>query len=298
MRGAAAQGALLAAALLLCWVQIPARAVAGVQVEARVLAPRAFGYILGDLLVQRVLLEVDGREVMPDALAQHERIGNWFERRSTWIERDADGHPWLAIEYQLVNVPPALSVVNLPALHLALKSDPSMALRVAAMPVSVAPLTPREPFVDASTLPLLRADRVLPLPARGPIVNALYWSIGALVLDLLAWLGWWRWRNWRASAHMPFARAQRALRGLDDSAPQAWQILHTAFDRTAGRAVQFGTLPEFFRRVPHLEVERSRIELFYRQSSALFFGAGLPAPALSVRALCADLRRLERRHER
>jgi len=136
MRGAAALRGLLAAASLLFLVQLPAQAVTDTQYDARVLAPRGFGYVLGDLLVQRVLLEVEGREVIPDALAPHERIGNWFERHSTWIERDADGHPWLAIEYQLINVPPALSVVNLPALHLALKSETPMALRVAAMPLA------------------------------------------------------------------------------------------------------------------------------------------------------------------
>jgi hypothetical protein len=41
-----------------------------------------------------------------------------------------------------------------------------------------------------------------------------------------------------------------------------------------------------------------KIEQFFQQSSKRFFGAGLPQEALSVRVLCAELRRIEKSHER
>jgi mxaA protein len=90
----------------------------------------------------------------------------------------------------------------------------------------------------------------------------------------------------------------REIRRLEDSAPEAWLALHRAFDRTAGRVMQTATLAALFQRAPHLAPLRPRIEQFFNQSAEVFFGVGLPASPLSVRKLCAELRRVEKRHER
>jgi mxaA protein len=111
-------------------------------------------------------------------------------------------------------------------------------------------------------------------------------------------MGWLGWREWRASASQPFARALRDMRRHEDTAPQAWHALHRAFDRTAGQVTQSATLPDLFRHAPQLLPLRARVEQFFIQSGERFFGAGLPAQPLSVRKLCADLRRIEKRHER
>jgi len=113
-----------------------------------------------------------------------------------------------------------------------------------------------------------------------------------------AWLGWLAWRNWRAAAAQPFARALHEMRHLDGTAPEAWRALHRAFDQTAGRVVQTATLPALFERVPQLQSLRPEIEQFFAQSRALFFGGDLPADRMSARALCAQLRRIEKRIER
>jgi mxaA protein len=120
----------------------------------------------------------------------------------------------------------------------------------------------------------------------------------ALAVTLVAWGGWLLWRNWRAAATLPFARALREMRALDERSPEAWQALHRAFDRTAGRVMQTATLNDLFRRAPHLTSMRPQIERFFAQSSERFFGAGLPSELQSFRELCASLRRIERKHER
>ena len=60
----------------------------------------------------------------------------------------------------------------------------------------------------------------------------------------------------------------------------------------------FGTLAILFQKAPQLIPLQTRIESFFEQSSALFFGEGLPANPMSVHKLCAELRRIEKRHER
>ena len=295
-RAAAGRAGLALAACLLLGGAAGQGGAASAERDAQVVQPRAYGYVLGDVLEQRVLLESEGRRLEPAAVPVRERIGAWFERRAARIEADAAGRPWLVVQYQVFNVQPNLGLVQLPPWRLALKGDAPAALRVPAWPVSLAPMTPREGFDDYA-LGALRPEREPSLPDRHERVLALRWSALALALELLAWLGWWRWRNWRAAQRLPFARALRQLRGLDEASPQAWQVLHGAFDRAAGRALHLGSLPALFERLPYLAAARAAIERFYQQSALLFFGAGLPPDALSVRALAVQLQRLERSHE-
>jgi mxaA protein len=292
--------------------------------------PRAIGYFVGDKIVQRVLLEREGRPVAPVALPAPGRVSAWFERRAASVETDASSHHWLVIEYQILNAPPKLTTVKLPAWTLAIKSDlgrPPVALQVPEALFNVAPLSPPGTPAQVGATDL-RLDRAPPTIATAPIRRAIAMSAGAFVLTLVGWLAWVIWRNRRAKATQPFARALREMRSLNDGEPRTWQALHRAFDRTAGRVIQGATLPTLFERAPQLLPARSEIEEFFAQSSLLFFGAPVaalasaaaeaqgaaPAAAASTslasttppptaggtspRELCIELRRIEKRHER
>jgi len=272
--------------------------------------PRPFGYVVGDLLTQRVLLEAAGRRVEVAQLPALGRVGIWFERRSARTESRPDGRRWLSIEYQVINAPQALRTIRLPAWELKTKS-PAPLLRVAEWPISVGPLTRASPDSAPAETPssggeavaapehvILRPDRDAPLVPTAPIRQSeMLWS-SALGVTLIAWLAWLLWRNQAEVARMPFARAVREIRHTDDRAPEAWQALHRAFDRTAGRVVQPQSLPFLFTHAPYLAPLRAPIEAFYAQSSERFFGSGLPAEPISIHALCRDLRRLEKRNAR
>jgi len=252
--------------------------------------PRPFGYVVGDVVTQRVLLEIGGRELAPAALPKAERVNVWLERRPARIESRPDGHRWLALDYQVINAPQSLTTVILPAFELQGAPD-GATLGIAAWPISVNALTSGGPVE-------LRPDRPAPAIATAPIRRQIaIWS-GAFLVVVAAWLGWLAWRNWRAAAARPFAHALHEMRHFDGTAPEAWRALHRAFDQTAGRVVQTATLPALFERVPQLQSLRPEIEQFFAQSRKLFFGGGLPADRISARALCAQLRRIERRIER
>jgi mxaA protein len=270
---------------------IDARAAPAATVEQ----PRPFGYVIGDVVTQRVLLEIEGNELAPAALPKAERVGVWLERRAPRVESGPDGHRWLAVEYQLINAPQALTTVNLPALEIRGRS--SETLKIGEWPISVNTLSPRSAF-RAGGLDELRPDRAPPAIATEPIRRqVVIWS-GASLLTVAIWLAWFAWRNWRAAAGQPFARALRDIRRLGETTPEAWQAVHRAFDATAGRVIQAATLPALFERAPHLRSLRPQIEQFYAQSSELFFGGRPPADRLSTRALCTQLRRVEKRYER
>jgi|KBSSwiStaDraftv2_1062776.scaffolds.fasta_scaffold69188_3 mxaA protein len=267
---------------------------AGPAPNAIVEQPRSFGYVVGDLIRQRVLLQVEGQAFEPAVLPHIERAGVWLERRAPWIESGDDGRRWLIVEYQLINAPQALAMVELPAWELQSKSGKTP-LRIGAWPVSVTALTPRAAFAKGD-LGDLRPDRPAPIIAIEPLRRRLAFTCAAFALTLVLWAGWWRWREWRASSMQPFACALREMRRVGDSAPQSWHALHRAIDRTAGQAIQSATLPDLFLRAPHLVPLRAKIEQFFDESGARFF-AGTAGRSLPLRELCSELRRLEKRHE-
>ena len=274
------RGALVLAALL-AGAEVRAQ-----QPEAVVEQPRPFGYTVGDIATQRVLLP-DGFQLSSPPEAT--RTSVWLERRPARLERGPDGRRWLAVDYQVVNAPRTLATVTVPAWQLA--GTPP--LRIPAAAINVGPLT--TPAAAGQALSL-RPDRPAPAIATAPIQRRFALWLAALAAALAAWLASAGWNAWRARTALPFGRALHALRGPDPAPAAAHVVLHQAFDRTAGRVVHAATLPALFERAPYLQAQRPRIEQFYAQSAALFFGDGLPADAVSPRALCRDLHRLERRH--
>jgi mxaA protein len=280
---------------LLLWAARAASAAEPLPPNATVEQPRAFGYVVGDIATQRVLLELQGRSFTPAAMPASGPLGNWVERHAARVERDAQGRQWLAVEYQIMNSPQMIMAVTIPAWRLAAKGS-NAELRVPAWQISVGPLTPEKPFAPAG-LGFLRPDRAPALVDLVPMQRWLNVWATAAVLLLLGWIGWWVWRNWQASSARPFARALRELRGLDEQSPEAWYSVHRALDATAGRVVQRETVSALFQRAPQFVPKRAAIEQFLEASMARFFDASTPPASLSLRALCADLRQIEKRHE-
>lgn len=258
---------------------------------ATVRQPRPFGHVLGDVITQRVLLERGGARFTPENLPGAQRINVWFDRRTPRIETAPDGKRWLAVDYQIINTPQILETVTLPAWTL--KSSAGATLEVPAWQISIAALTPvaTAPRVTGE----LRPDRPAPTIDTGPIIRQLIvWTV-AFLLAVAAWFGWVQQRNLRDRANKPFARAWHEIKQLDENEPEAWQALHRAFDRVAGRVVQPETLPQLFAQAPYLTDLRARIEQFFEQSSERFFGEVTPEHPLSVRTLCRELQQIEKR---
>jgi mxaA protein len=284
----------------------------GIASEAVVQQPRPFGYVLGDTLTQRILLEsadhnpsrpvagTRGSSFDPAVLPPAERASLWFFRRSARIELSEDKHRWLVIDYQVINAPQALTTVNLPSLTLKSRTGTGE-LTVREWPISISPLTPRTPVAKGG-LQMLRPDHPAhTLPTRELRLQLTIW-LTALVLTLLGWLSWWLIRSIRAAATQPFAQALREIRRTgDDDGAGTWLALHRAFDRTAHCTLQLSTLPALFKQAPHFQAERAAIERFYTESYRRFFAttdSSPPERTESLRALCMTLRRIEKQYER
>ncbi|MDR5816940.1 hypothetical protein QCE62_25400 [Caballeronia sp. LZ033] len=260
-------------------------------VTAAVAQPRAFGYALGDVLTQRVLLSSDGHALHGVPLPSAGRVGVWLERRPARIEEDAQGQPWMVIEYQVINAAQTLTQTGLPALELTPAEGAS--LNVAAWPISVGPLTPRNAF-RSGALEALQPDRII-TPTDGPAARRrMIAMLTLLALTVLAWAAWWTWRTRKDARTLPFARAWRAIRRIENDGDAPWVHLHRAFDAAAAQVVHTASLPALFARAPYLEALRPRIELFYAHSQRRFFTPDA-APPEDLRDLARALQRAEQR---
>lgn len=270
---------------------VPTGASAGTQ---RIEQPRPFGHVIGDILVQRIHLNVGGQRFIPAELPRVERVGIALWRREVRQEKDAEGEHWLVLRYQIINAPQSLTVWELPALQLK-SADPAVTLATPPWPFSIGPFTPAQAF-DKGNLPTLRSDHPPPKIALAPLDRRIGFAAGGLVLSLLLWGSYAFWLHLKSGRHMPFARAVRDMRLMQENSPAAWGRLQHALNDAAGQVVRANTLEKLIECAPYLAQECDLLEQFCRDSSALFFGRGLPANAISAHKLACRLRRLERRH--
>jgi mxaA protein len=257
--------------------------------------PRAYGYVLGDVITQRVPLMARGEPFIPEALPPAGRVGRSFWRRGARIERDEAGQPWLAVEYQLINAPQTLEVWFLPALQLKGADPRSGVLDIAPWRFSVGPLTPQEGFRDEG-LGAMRGDK-FPAPiSLAPLERRIRLAAAALVLTLLLWIASLALRRHLMRRRLPFAAALRDLRRMPDDTQEAWRRMQHALNEAAGEVVRTGNLDVLIQRRPWLQGERVAIEQFCRDASAFFFGGDAPAAAYALRQFARRLSTLERRH--
>ncbi|WP_354683831.1 calcium incorporation protein MxaA [Cupriavidus necator] len=253
---------------------------------------RAFGYVLGDVVTQRILLPADGRSVEAAALPRAERVSGWLERRPVQWETDAEGRRWMRVTYQIVNAPQSLTAIALPVLSLPMTRGP--ALRTGTQLISIGPLTPQAVLGKGSLLEM-QPDRPVPLLPTAPIARWLGLWLAALSATGLAWLGWWTWRNRHDGRRLPFARAWRRMRHLDPAQSEAWLCLHQALNETAGTVLRAATLPALLAQAPHLQPLCKQLQHFYARSDQRFFSGEAAAEDFPLRALCRDLYLAEKR---
>ncbi len=249
--------------------------------------PRAFGYLIGDVVERRVLLADQPGTLDASSLPVPGRVGRWLALREAKIDAGT-----LVLRYQIVNAPDELTRLSLPVVRLRF-SLPNGAADEAVLgtrALTLAPLTQPQsyPPVEADDLRPDLPPPPIPLRARG--LRLLLCAIA--LAAILAALSGGRAADWLRArlgigARGPFARARAELRlaaradasGRDRAAVRlrAMRALHAAFDRSAAQTVAADNLGDFLDARPALGACRDDIEALFAASRAAFF-AGAPAP--------------------
>lgn len=294
-------------------------------IELRVEEPRAYGYVIGDLVERRVSWDLPAGGSLPaDALPRPGRVNNWLELREAHVENQG-ARAELLLTYQVINAPDKVTTTALPALRLnaapvagaasaasatasATTAANSAPIDIGPWPITVSPITPEFVLARAGLEALQPDVQPQPQPLR-PIVGRL--SMWCLLLLVAGWLLAARREPrlafWRRKA--PFRDALADLRRLsrgrgatgEDRYREGLTRLHQAFDATAGRALFAQRLEPLFTARPGLRPLASEVEAFYAESRRVFFaaepaqvGVNHPPSALpSLTALCRRLAQLE-----
>ncbi len=274
------------------------------EVAVRTQLERAYGYVIGDVIEQRVQLDLpEAAKLDAASLPKPGKLNAWVELRSAEQMRGEGPTVNMRLRYQLMNSPREVVVVFLPAIKLQIWGADNVRseVNVAAQAFSISPLSKDEAFARAGMESMRPAREVQPIATRQyeqRVMQAL-----ALAALLAAALTVWLWLRNHRHARGPFARAAATIASLKVTRTlDAMIALHEAFNVVAGKSVFAQSLSAFFVQQPHYAEQRSEIEAFFAMSRAQFFGQSEQlgqddAERLQwVSALAKRLARLEMKH--
>ncbi|KQP56356.1 hypothetical protein [Methylobacterium sp. Leaf108] len=288
-----------------------------VQAQVRaveVRAPRAFGYMLGDLVRAQVDIVVeDGFAIQAASLPQRGALAYWLDLRDIAVSQADAGDARrvrLDLTYQTFYAALDVRSLEVPGFTVSFVSQgasgaTTASARVPAWTFTISPLREILPPAKENPQDYMRPDgRVASLDPR----PTLFTGLGFAGLALAAFAGlardrtWWPFRVRRGRA---FAAARRRLRGLGgrpDAAEayrEALLALHRGLDETDGRRVLADDLDRFLDRHPAYRGQAPGLVAFFEASRIAFFGndtararGRLARPEIA--ALAARLARAER----
>jgi mxaA protein len=297
-----------AAAVLLCALLVVAGGGGAYAVAAspvsriEIIEPRPFGYVIGDTLTRRIVLDTAGGAAIDvERLPKPGPVSSWLELVDVTTRASVGNRQELSFTYQIFNSAPEVSTRALPAVDIPFRTADGTAVHtVPKFLFTSGPLTPvlvaarqglEEMRPDAPPPQLSTAAvRVrIALFALGLTAIAFYFAYSYLGLPFLA------------RSRGPFARALRAVnaaaRARDEQQGRraALQALHRAFDETA-RGTVFGEhLDCFFAQHGRYAPLRPDVEQLFAASRNEFFGGGAAQVSL---AWLAGLSRALRDRER
>ncbi len=294
---------------LLAWIAVHGSAF-GQASSVELKAPRAFGYLAGDILqIEAVIATAPDARLSAASLPRPRPIRPWLDLRAVSVDEekaDTGGRRYrLRLDYQLLDAPMDAAERTVPPLTVKVEGPGGLADAVIpAWTLRMSPLRGALPSAtgtsdvlmpDAAPTPAAAAQHVLSMTAAG---------LGALIsLMLLAhYRAWWPFQHRGAR---PFTLAWRDIRdrisAMRDEAGYRDSLLalHRAFDEAAGRRVFASDMEAFLDTHPHFRSARHDIGQFFLASRRAFFaddiaGASEQHPIEAIFALSHRLSTLER----
>jgi mxaA protein len=267
--------------LVLLWILSPHAQAGTVIKRMEVSNPRPFGHVIGDILQQKINLELATPYQLDEgSLPEAGPLSRWLEIRAPHVRtRNSRGVTSyeILLSYQTFYLAERLESIVIPSLELSVgNGERILPLLVPEWSFSVTPLAAHG--IDASvTVSGLRPN--LPPPTM-PVTPHVYRIVG-LSVCLLAALLYFAYAYWGipvlARRNRPFAITFRHLRKLerkpvtDTRYLDALRSLHGAFNLTAGWTVLAGNLALFFVDHPEFASLRTPIETLFMQSRKAFF---------------------------
>lgn len=263
-------------------------------------APRPFGYVIGDLIHHRVLIET--RRDMALNLASvpvQGELNRWLHLNDVKIVSDRDsGETAIDLTYQVFYAPNEVKMLTVPGFKLQFtQAGKTVEQSVPPWHFTLSPLKELAVRKDQDGRHYMRPDaEPAPLPNAGAWL-ALYACLGvaaALGLYLTYLYGYFPlWPKRRI-----FKQALCQLEKLpDDALERGLAVIHHALNAVNGQPLFKHQLPAFYQNHPEYRAAAADLERFFDYSNRVLFGGRIAdggevwQPLLGLAKLCREIER-------
>ncbi len=259
--------------------------------------PRPFGYVNGDEIPQRIVIETrSGISLQAGSLPAKGQINRWLNLNQVTVKQNGRRYE-IDLRYQVFYAPLEVKSLTLPGFTVQLsQGEKSVGKSVPAWSFTLSPL--RELVVRQTEQgEYLRPDSPPPLLAN---TQALYGLTASLTVAALiaAYLGYLYACFPGMSRRTVFKRALRKLAGLSKAdMEQALTLVHQALNSLNGQPLFANRLSDFYRRNPQYLQVSSQLAWFFNYSNRYFFSDGMIVVAQDLQQLkdfCERCRKIER----
>ncbi len=238
--------------------------------------PRNFGYTAGDIIQHRIDISIpSGTDLNTNYLPARGLLLDWLDVIDVEIIKQSNSQYNINIFYQVSKQVKETELLEIPMFQIAaIDGTETESITVPAWQFSYYSLIPSR-ISDAAII-AQSAQKPEALPIQ-PVVMRLFTSLGAALLCLAYIL-------WRRGSLQFWSRKttafQHALKNLKqfpeqastaDQIEQAFRIVHTALNQTAGETVLESQLEYFYQTHPQLTTLRSDTDQFFKQSRQIFY---------------------------
>ncbi len=259
--------------------------------------PRPFGYVNGDEIPQRIIIETrSGISLQPGSLPAKGQINRWLNLNQVTVKQSGQRYQ-IDLLYQVFYAPLEVKSLTLPGFTVQLsQGEKSIGKNVPAWTFTLSPL--RELVVRQSEQgEYMRPDSPPPLLTDTQALYGLAASLSVAVL-IAAYLGYLYGCYPNMLRRTLFKRALRKLAGLSEAdMEQALTVVHHALNSLNGQPLFSNRLGEFYRRNPEYLQISPQLAWFFSYSNRYFFSDGMIAAAQDfqqLKGLCEQCRKIER----
>ncbi|AMK78932.1 MULTISPECIES: hypothetical protein [Methylomonas] len=270
--------------------------------DFQVQTPRPFGYVIGDTIRHRILIETrSGMALERNSLPAQGRLNRWLQLNEISIsEQDGgDGKQYqIELLYQQFYAPLEVKELSIPGFALRFRQHgQTLEQPVAPWPFTVAPL--RELVVRQDQHgEYMRPDQAPSLLNDRAIVQRVFMAL-FVAISIVLRLAWLYGYLPGLPQRSVFKRAQRKLQNLGlQQLSQALGALHAAFNGLHGKPVFLHKLAEFYQSHPEYRSIADELAWFFDYSNRYFFGDASTMPQENdlqkIKTVCLHCREIER----
>jgi mxaA protein len=263
----------------------------------KVETPRPFGYVNGDEIPQRIVIETrSGISLQAGSLPAKGQINRWLNLNRVTVKQSGRRYQ-IDLLYQVFYAPLEVKSLTLPGFTVQLsQGEKSIGQNVPAWTFTLSPL--RELIARQSEQgEYMRPDSQPPLLANNQALYGLAASLSVAAL-IAAYLGYLYGCFPGMSRRTVFKRALRKLAGLSKAdMEQALTLVHQALNSLNGQPLFANRLRDFYRRNPQYLQINAQLVWFFNYSNRYFFSDSMivvTQDLQQLKILCEQCRKIER----